>query len=136
MFENCRGQVISGRIYAVNDDGTYVVRNEEALETYARIFKDELSLMEDEGSSAVTFKKFNDKAINPSYYKDGKYECFDVAMARIREMELQGMEGAMFFNVFKYLWRYKVKHSDNPREDLEKAAWYLRQLIVCATDKV
>ena len=42
----------------------------------------------------------------------------------------------MFFNVFKYLWRYKVKHADNPREDLEKAAWYLRQLIVCATDKV
>ena len=83
----------------------------------------------------VTFKKFNDEAINPSYYKDGKYECFDVAMARIREMGLPGMEAAMFFNVFKYLWRYKVKHADNPREDLEKAAWYLRQLIVCVTDK-
>lgn len=83
----------------------------------------------------MTFKKFDDKAINPSYYKDGKYECFDVAMARIREMELPGMEAAMFFNVFKYLWRYKVKHADNPREDLEKAAWYLRQLIACVTDK-
>lgn len=135
MFENCGGQVIRGRIYAVNDDGTYVVRDEEALKTYARIFKDELSLMEDEGSSAVTFKKFNDEAINPSYYKDGKYECFDVAMARIREMGFPGMEAVMFFNVFKYLWRYKVKHADNPREDLEKAAWYLRQLIACVTDK-
>ena len=51
-------------------------------------------------------------------------------------MELTGMEGAMFFNVFKYLWRYKVKHADHPREDLEKAAWYLRQLIACVTDKV
>lgn len=135
MFENWVGQVIRGRICAVNDDGTYVVRDEEALKTYARILKDELSLMEDEGSSAVTFKKFNDEAINPSYYKDGRYECFDVAMARIREMGLTGMEGAMFFNVFKYLWRYKVKHADNPREDLEKAEWYLRQLIVCVTDK-
>lgn len=135
MFECRDGQVIRGRICAVNDDGTYVVRDEKALTTYARILKDELSLMEDEGSSAVTFKKFNDKAINPSYYKDGKYECFDVAMARIREMELSGMEAAMFFNVFKYLWRYKMKHADNPREDLEKAEWYLRQLIVCVTDK-
>lgn len=85
-------EIVIGRICAVNDDGTYVVRDEEALKTYARILKDELSLMEDEGSSAVTFKKFNDEAINPSYYKDGKYECFDVAMARIREMGLPGME--------------------------------------------
>ena len=136
MFECRDGQVIRGRIYAVNDDGTYVVRDEEALKTYARILKDELSLMEDEGSSAVTFKQFNDEAINPSYYKDGKYECFDVAMARIREMGLPGMEAAMFFNVFKYLWRYKVKHADNPREDLEKATWYLRQLIACVEGKV
>ena len=135
MFECRDGQAIRGRIYAVNDDGTYNVRDEETLEPYARIFKEELSLMEDEGTPAVTFKKFDDKAINPSYYKDGKYECFDVAMARIREMELPGMEAAMFFSVFKYLWRYKVKHADNPREDLEKAAWYLRQLIVCVTDK-
>lgn len=135
MFENWVGKVIRGRICAVNDDGTYVVRDEEALNTYARILKDELSLMEDEGSSAVTFKKFNDKAINPSYYKDGKYECFDVAMARIREMELSGMEAAMFFNVFKYLWRYKVKHADHPCEDLGKAAWYLQKLIACVTDK-
>lgn len=135
MFEYRGGRLVRGRIFAVNDDGTYNVRDEDTLEPYARIFKEELSLMEGEGSSAVTFKKFNDEAINPSYYKDGKYECFDVAMARIREMELPGMEGAMFFNVFKYLWRYKVKHADHPREDLEKAAWYLRQLIVCVTDK-
>nr|DAH58957.1 MAG TPA: nucelotide kinase [Caudoviricetes sp.] len=135
MFECRDGQVIRGRIYAANDDGTYNVRDEETLEPYARIFKEELSLLEDDCSSAVTFKKFNDKAINPSYYKDGEYECFNVAMARIREMKLPGMEAAMFFSVFKYLWRYKVKHADNPREDLEKAAWYLQNLIACVTDK-
>lgn len=136
MFECRDGQVIRGRIYAVNDDGTYNVRDEDTMELHPRIFENELSSMDDKEKPAVTFKKFNDKAINPSYYKDGKYECFDVAMARIREMGLPGMEAAMFFNVFKYLWRYKVKHADNPREDLEKAAWYLRQLIVCVTDKV
>lgn len=135
MFECRDGQVVRGRVYAVNDDGTYNVRDEETLEPYARIFEDALSIMEDEEAPAATFKKFDDKAINPSYYKDGKYECFNVAMARIREMELPGMEATMFFNVFKYLWRYKVKHVDNPREDLEKAAWYLQKLIACVTDK-
>ena len=105
------------------------------MELHPRIFENELCRMDDKEKPEVTFTKFNDEAINPSYYKDGKYECFDVAMERIREMGLPGMEAAMFFNVFKYLWRYKVKHADNPREDLEKAAWYLRQLIVCVTDK-
>lgn len=190
MFEWRDGQVVRGRVYAVNDDGTYNVRDEETLEPHARIFENTLfpvregmdgykvgdvvehvwhgrgviteigeniispvwihfddgisgrysqkhiRKIEENGEPTVTFKKFDEKAINPSYYKDGKYECFDVAMARIREMELPGMEAAMFFNVFKYLWRYKVKHAGRPREDLEKAAWYLRQLITCVTDKV
>ena len=30
---------------------------------------------------------------------------------------------------FKYLWRYEHKHSNNPLEDLEKAQWYLKELI-------
>lgn len=47
MFECRDGQVIRGRIYAANDDGTYNVRDEETLEPYARIFKEELSLLED-----------------------------------------------------------------------------------------
>ena len=189
MFAGCDGQVVRGLIFAVNDDGTYNVKDEDTMEPYAGISGDALFLardgmdgykvgdvvehfwqgrgviievgespispvwirfdngyygnysqksirkIEEKGELTATFKKFDDKAINPSYYKDGKYECFDVAVARIREMELQGMEAAMFFNVFKYLWRYKVKHADNPREDLEKAAWYLQKLIVCVTDK-
>ncbi len=189
MFEHCGGRVIRGLILDVSDDGTYIVKDEDTMELYARISGDALFLardgmdgykvgdvvehcwhgrgvitevgespispvwirfdngyygnysqksirkIEEKEELTATFKKFDEKAINPSYYKDGKYECFDVAVARIREMELPGMEAAMFFNVFKYLWRYKVKHADNPREDLEKAAWYLQKLIVCVTDK-
>lgn len=135
IFECSDGQAVIGRVYAVNDDGTYNVRDEDTMEIHPRIFENELSRMDDNEKPEVTFNKFNDDAINPSYYKGGEYECFDVAMARIREMELPGMEAAMFFNVFKYLWRYKVKHADHPREDLKKAAWYLQKLIACVTDK-
>lgn len=61
---------------------------------------------------------------NPSHYTFGKYECLDVAKEIIKEMN--GEEGAMFFNAFKYLWRYKHK---NGLQDLKKCEFYLKELI-------
>ena len=39
---------------------------------------------------------------------------------------MSGVEGALFFNVFKYLWRYPHK---NGIEDLKKCEFYLKDLI-------
>ena len=39
---------------------------------------------------------------------------------------MNGVEGALFFNVFKYLWRYPDK---NGIEDLKKCEFYLKDLI-------
>ena len=40
--------------------------------------------------------------------------------------DMNGVEGALFFNVFKYLWRYPDK---NGIEDLKKCEFYLKDLI-------
>lgn len=61
---------------------------------------------------------------HPNHYNQGKYECLDVAMEIAKEME--GNEAILFFNSFKYLWRYNFK---NGVEDLEKCRFYLNELI-------
>ena len=64
------------------------------------------------------------KVNHPSHYNKGKYECLDVVKELIKDMS--GVEGALFFNVFKYLWRYPHK---NGIEDLKKCEFYLKDLI-------
>ena len=66
----------------------------------------------------------NSKVNHPSHYNKGKYECLDVVKDLIKDMS--GVEGALFFNVFKYLWRYPHK---NGIEDLKKCEFYLKDLI-------
>ena len=66
----------------------------------------------------------NDKVNHPSHYNKTKYECLDVVKELIKDMN--GIEGALFFNVFKYLWRYPHK---NGIEDLKKCEFYLKDLI-------
>lgn len=61
---------------------------------------------------------------HPSHYNTGKYECIDVMV------EIFGVEAVKNFallNTFKYLWRTDRK---NGKEDIEKAAWYLRKYLV------
>ena len=56
----------------------------------------------------------------------GKYECIDVIEELSKQNDLQGIEGFLYGNIIKYLWRYKHK---NGIEDLQKARWYLDRLI-------
>ncbi len=64
--------------------------------------------------------------INPNHYKDGEIECIDdIKDFLTREEYIGYLRG----NIAKYMhrWRYK-----NGAQDLEKAEWYLKQLIEVA----
>ena len=70
--------------------------------------------------------KMTDNVEKPSHYTFGKYECIDVIEELSKQNNLQGIEGFLYGNIIKYLWRYKHK---NGIEDLHKARWYLDRLI-------
>lgn len=59
------------------------------------------------------------KAIDPDHYKQGDIEVIDF----ILDQNFNYLEG----NIVKYVSRYKLK---NGVEDLKKAEWYLRELIL------
>lgn len=65
-----------------------------------------------------------DNVNHPSHYAKGEIECIDAMKA---SMTKEAFKGALKFNVMKYLWRYESKQ--NPKEDLQKAQWYLSKLI-------
>jgi hypothetical protein len=60
--------------------------------------------------------------INPSHYKQGKFETIDV----IEDITKDGFDSYLVGNIIKYLSRYKYK---NGLEDLKKAQWYLERLV-------
>ena len=65
-----------------------------------------------------------DNVNNPEHYNTGNIEC----IAAIREsMTKDAYKGFLKGNVMKYVWRYESKN--NPKEDLQKAKWYLERLI-------
>lgn len=63
---------------------------------------------------------------NPSYYKFNNFESFEIAVEIAEECEMSPREAILFFNVFKYITRYKRK---NGIKDLKKARWYFKKLI-------
>ena len=67
-----------------------------------------------------------DNINKPNHYTFGKFECIDVIEELSKQNNLQGIEGFLYGNIIKYLWRYKHK---NGIEDLQKARWYLDRLI-------
>ena len=71
-------------------------------------------------------KIMTDKGKQPTNerYVAGKYECWDVAKELCEGKE--PWEAVLFFNVFKYIWRYPWK---NGVEDLIKAKNYSEKLI-------
>ena len=68
--------------------------------------------------------------INPSYYKRGKFETIDVILDITKHLD--GDEGYLVGNIIKYISRYDEK---NGIEDLEKARWYLNELIKLLKEK-
>lgn len=61
--------------------------------------------------------------INPTYYKQGKYESIDVILDVTKN--LPGDEAYLIGNIIKYVSRYNLK---NGIEDIEKARWYAKRL--------
>lgn len=65
-----------------------------------------------------------DPVQKPSHYNQGGIECIEAIKASMTDAEFRAyLKG----NVEKYLWRYEKKQ--NPKQDLEKAKWYLERLI-------
>ena len=60
----------------------------------------------------------------PPHYNKGNIECIEAIQ---ESMSLQEFKGYLKGNAMKYLWRYTYKNK--PKEDLEKAQWYLERLI-------
>lgn len=67
-----------------------------------------------------------DKMVShPSHYQSSSgLECIDVIKAATEK--LTGIEAVDTAQVIKYIWRWKEK---NGKQDLEKAKWYLQDLI-------
>jgi hypothetical protein len=62
---------------------------------------------------------------HPPHYNKHGVECITAIRASMTDEEYQGyLKG----NSLKYIWRYKYK--GHPKQDLEKAKWYLNKLIV------
>lgn len=57
---------------------------------------------------------------HPAHYTSGPIECIDYLMSAHRH-------DALAWQVVKYLHRYRLK--GKPKEDLLKAAFYLKRLI-------
>lgn len=75
------------------------------------------------GISSSKSTKF-DPVQKPSHYNQGGIECIEAIKASMTNADFRAyLKG----NVEKYLWRYEKKQ--NPKQDLEKAKWYLERLI-------
>jgi len=66
--------------------------------------------------------KAKDNVNRPSHYRKGKVECIDA----IKSATGDGYQFYLQVNVIKYMWRFNHK---NGLEDLQKAQWYLSELI-------
>lgn len=65
-----------------------------------------------------------DPVNHPSHYTSGGIECLDALEASMTPIEYAGfLKG----QVFKYIWRYRLK--GKPVQDLKKARFYLDRLI-------
>ena len=63
-----------------------------------------------------------DNVNRPSHYRKGKVECIDA----IKSATGDGYQFYLQGNVIKYMWRFNHK---NGLEDLQKAQWYLSELM-------
>lgn len=65
-----------------------------------------------------------EQVIHPDHYNKSGIECFDVIKAFFG---FDAFEGFCIGNVLKYIMRYK--HKGNPMQDLQKASFYLNEVI-------
>ena len=65
-----------------------------------------------------------DPVNQPQHYNAGGIECIEAILAATNEQA----EGYLQGNIMKYIWRYRAK--GQAINDLKKAEWYLKELIV------
>lgn len=63
---------------------------------------------------------------HPPHYTSGKYEAINIIEDAIKDAS-DPVDGMLQAQVLKYMLRLWLK--DNPKEDAEKARWYLNRLI-------
>lgn len=61
---------------------------------------------------------------HPPHYTKGGIECIEAIRASMTD---DGFKAYLKGNIMKYLWRYEHK---NGVQDLQKAQWYLNELIM------
>ena len=66
------------------------------------------------------------KVNHPPHYTSGKQEAINIIEDAIRDAK-DPVEGMLQAQVLKYMLRLWLK--DNPKEDAQKARWYLSRLI-------
>ena len=65
-----------------------------------------------------------DPVNSPNHYTSDGVECIEAIES---SMTSEAFKGYLKGNIQKYIWRYEMK--GNPRQDLEKAQWYLNKLV-------
>lgn len=88
--------------------------DESLMQVYLDMADAELNPFDDE----------EDVVNNPDHYNTGSIECIEGIQA---SMSAEAFNGYLKGNCMKYLWRYDYK--GKPVEDLQKAQWYLAELI-------
>ena len=69
-----------------------------------------------------------DKLVNrPDHYTGGEVECIEAVKAAT--VDLPAFEAICVGHIIRYLWRYRVKHPQNPLVDVKKSVYYLNRLI-------
>ena len=67
-----------------------------------------------------------DMVNSPAHYTRGSQECIDTIEEAIQDAP-DPITGSLQYQVLKYILRLWLK--DNPKQDAEKAVWYLNRLI-------
>jgi hypothetical protein len=69
-----------------------------------------------------------DKLVNrPDHYTGGNVECIEAIKAATQG--LPAFEAICVGHIVRYLWRYRIKHPQNPLVDVKKSVYYLNRLI-------
>ena len=71
----------------------------------------------------------SDPVNHPEHYTGGDIECLDAIKAALGENYKYYVQG----NLLKYIWRFPLK---NGKQDLEKAQFYLNDLLCNYDDTV
>lgn len=78
------------------------------------------------GNDGLVGASGNDAVNSPSHYTQGTQEAIEIIEEAI-DAAPSVQAGMLQAQVLKYLLR--LWHKDNPRQDAEKARWYLSRLI-------